>query len=148
MSGAACPCASGLSYAECCGPYHAGERAPESPERVLRTRFAAFARMDATYLARTDLDEPDPDALRAELKSSQRGRVFRAFRILDVGPEDETGSAEMLYFIDVRHRGKDVSFVEHGFFARVEEGFVYAGGTVSRPPARRAELDSLRLPGR
>jgi SEC-C motif domain protein len=37
-----CPCLSGNTYGECCGPLHAGAAAPTA-ERLMRSRFSAFA---------------------------------------------------------------------------------------------------------
>lgn len=51
-----CPCrkvSEGLAYERCCGPYHAGERRPATAEALMRSRFSAFARRDAAYLAAT-----------------------------------------------------------------------------------------------
>ena len=36
-----CACGSDAAYAECCRPYHKGDAAAETPERLLRTRCAA-----------------------------------------------------------------------------------------------------------
>jgi SEC-C motif-containing protein len=49
---AVCPCGSGDAFARCCGPLLAGEPAP-SAERLMRSRYTAFARGDAAHLART-----------------------------------------------------------------------------------------------
>lgn len=47
-----CLCGSGNVYGRCCGPLHRGEAAP-SPERLMRSRYSAFALGDARYLADT-----------------------------------------------------------------------------------------------
>lgn len=52
MTAARCPCGTGLTYDECCGPWHAGGRAPTA-EHLMRSRFSAFALGDAAYLLRT-----------------------------------------------------------------------------------------------
>jgi SEC-C motif domain protein len=54
-----CPCgrqdAKGrpFSYAQCCGPCHAGAMTAPDAERLMRSRYSAFVRQDATYLLRT-----------------------------------------------------------------------------------------------
>lgn len=45
----ACPCGGG-AYEECCGPIIVGEPAPTA-EQLMRSRYTAFARGDAEYLA-------------------------------------------------------------------------------------------------
>jgi SEC-C motif-containing protein len=46
---AACPCGSGETYGACCGPVLAGEPAP-TPERLMRSRYTAFAVGDVEHL--------------------------------------------------------------------------------------------------
>lgn len=48
-----CPCGLPEPYAACCGAYHRGEATPPTPERLMRSRFSAFAVGDAAYLLRT-----------------------------------------------------------------------------------------------
>lgn len=47
---ASCACGSGLAYANCCRPYHAGEAWPQTAEALMRSRFTAYALRDADYL--------------------------------------------------------------------------------------------------
>ena len=48
-----CPCGSGAPYDGCCGPLHAGRERAASAERLMRSRYSAFAVGDAAYLLRT-----------------------------------------------------------------------------------------------
>ena len=45
-----CPCLSGDPYDMCCGPIHRGEADAPTAERLMRSRFSAFALGDAGYL--------------------------------------------------------------------------------------------------
>src|SRR5690606_23454448 len=45
--GMRCPCTSGDLFDACCGPILAGERRAPTAERLMRSRFTAFARGDA-----------------------------------------------------------------------------------------------------
>jgi SEC-C motif domain protein len=49
---AACPCASGKQYADCCGRFHAGSAAPTA-EALMRSRYSAYVRADEAYLLAT-----------------------------------------------------------------------------------------------
>ncbi|MCE7083422.1 YchJ family protein [Streptomyces sp. ST2-7A] len=72
-----CPCGAigereAVTYDACCGPAHRAESIPANPERLMRSRYSAFALGDAPYLTRTwhpttrpDRVDPDP-ALRWE----------------------------------------------------------------------------------
>ncbi len=46
---APCACGSGAVYASCCGPLHAGQPAATA-EALMRSRYCAFARLDAAPL--------------------------------------------------------------------------------------------------
>ena len=48
----ACPCGSGGRFDGCCGPLLAGNPAA-TPERLMRSRYTAFARGDSAHLLRT-----------------------------------------------------------------------------------------------
>jgi len=47
-----CLCGSGLSYSECCKPYHEGAL-PDTAEQLMRSRFTAYAYRIADYLIQT-----------------------------------------------------------------------------------------------
>nr|WP_297428047.1 YchJ family metal-binding protein [uncultured Actinotalea sp.] len=96
MTDARCPCGTGLLYGECCGPLHEGDRAPTA-ERLMRSRFSAFASGDTAYLLRTwhrstrprtlELD-PEDRWYRLDVARTERGGLldadglveFRAYR--------------------------------------------------------------------
>ncbi|HEY0617102.1 MAG TPA: YchJ family metal-binding protein [Kribbella sp.] len=48
-----CPCGLGAPYAECCGAFHEGRAAAPTAERLMRSRYSAFAISDTAYLLRT-----------------------------------------------------------------------------------------------
>lgn len=48
-----CPCGSQAPYDACCGRLHRGAAHADSPEQLMRSRYAAFAVGDEAYLFRT-----------------------------------------------------------------------------------------------
>ena len=48
-----CPCGSGATYDACCGRLHRGATQAETPEALMRSRYAAYAVHDADYVWRT-----------------------------------------------------------------------------------------------
>ncbi|ARF59918.1 YchJ family metal-binding protein [Streptomyces gilvosporeus] len=48
-----CPCGRDATYGDCCGACHTGRAAAPTPERLMRSRYSAFAVGDAGYLLRT-----------------------------------------------------------------------------------------------
>lgn len=119
-----CPCSSGETYALCCGPIHAGEPAPTA-ERLMRSRFSAFALGDAAYLLRSwhastrpqrvDLD----DGLvwyRLDIDGTEQG-----------GPFDREGIVEFTAYFKGAERGAQherSTFVKEGrdwFYVAAED---------------------------
>ena len=64
-----CPCKSGRSYGDCCGPVISGERKAASPEEVMRARYSAYVTESVDYLktssTRAAQEEFDENASRA-----------------------------------------------------------------------------------
>jgi len=121
-----CPCNTGLTYAECCGKYHAGGVAPTA-ETLMRSRFTAFVVRDADYLLRTW----DPDTRPFELTLVDLPVQLYRLDILDVvggGPLDREGVVEFEAFYKGDPPG---SQRERSTFRRVGREWVYTAGDVS-----------------
>ena len=48
-----CPCLSGLPYEECCESFHLGKADAPTAERLMRSRYTAYAKSLPQYLLRT-----------------------------------------------------------------------------------------------
>jgi SEC-C motif-containing protein len=48
-----CPCGREASYRDCCAAFHEGRADAPTAERLMRSRYSAFAVGDAAYLLRT-----------------------------------------------------------------------------------------------
>nr|WP_203674450.1 MULTISPECIES: YchJ family metal-binding protein [unclassified Streptomyces] len=73
------------SYRDCCGRLHSGQAAAPTAERLMRSRFSAFAVRDAAYLLRTwhtttrpsGIEfEPDQQWTRLEIVGTTDGSAF------------------------------------------------------------------------
>lgn len=83
-----CPCLSGHPYGECCGPLHAGAVAPTA-ERLMRSRFTAFAAGLPEYLLLTWHPRTRPDEL--TLDPGQRWTRLDIVSTRAGGPFDSAG---------------------------------------------------------
>jgi SEC-C motif domain protein len=63
MIPADCPCGSGEPYAGCCGPLHRQAALAETPEELMRSRYAAYAVGDLDHIFRTWHPRTRPDDL-------------------------------------------------------------------------------------
>jgi SEC-C motif-containing protein len=71
-----------LAYAACCGPWHAGQPAPDA-EALMRSRYSAFVRQDAAYLLATWHPSTRPETLDFEPAQRWLGLEVRAHRRMD-----------------------------------------------------------------
>lgn len=146
-----CPCTSGLRYAACCRPLHAGERAAATPEALMRSRFSAFALGLGGYLVDTLSSDHEDRALPADALARELGRVrerqrFLGLEILHASTDGDRG--EVLFFARVFERGRDRSFAELSTFVREDGSFRYQSGVLvpgERLPADRATLTRDRF---
>lgn len=140
-----CPCHSGERYAACCGRHHAGEPA-EMPERLMRSRYSAFALGLGEYLVETlaaehaDRAVPRAELVRA-LSAAKEKQRFLGLRIVHEAHDEKRG--EVLFVARVYVRGEDQSFAELSEFVREEGRWRYAGGTLL--PTARLPRDPSRL---
>lgn len=45
-----CPCCSGKTYAKCCEPYINGNKTPDTPEKLMRSRYTAYSKANIDYI--------------------------------------------------------------------------------------------------
>jgi SEC-C motif-containing protein len=89
---ARCPCLSGETYGACCGPLHAHAVPAPTAERLMRSRYSAFAVGDGAWL----LETWHPSTRPAELELDPDVRWFRldVLRTERGGPLDDRGTVE------------------------------------------------------
>ncbi len=78
MSRELCPCGSKKQYQYCCGMYLSGKKKPETAEKLMRSRYTAFARSNVNYLIATlHPDHRKPDDERKLAKSINNTKWLR-----------------------------------------------------------------------
>lgn len=119
-----CPCLSGATYGECCGPVHAGITEAPTAERLMRSRYSAFAIGDARYL----LASWHPSTRPAELELDTDVRWFR----LDILTTDRGGMLDTEGTVEFRAHyragGSTDSQHEISRFRRVDRRWTYLDG--------------------
>ena len=119
-----CPCLSGDSYDECCAPVHRGESWPPTAERLLRSRYSAFALGDISYL----LASWHPDTRPSSLELDPDLRWYR----LDIVGRTAGGLLDTTGMVDFRAYWRAVDGAsgvqcENSGFIRVERRWAYLG---------------------
>jgi SEC-C motif-containing protein len=125
---ARCPCLSGEVYGECCGPYHRGEAQAPTAERLMRSRYSAFAVGDADYLLDTWHPDTRPDTL--ELDAGIRWFRLDILGRTNGGVLDSDGTVEFEARYRMRPTTPEASPTsgaqhENSRFSRVEGRWFY-----------------------
>jgi len=124
-----CPCTSKLSFDKCCEPFLAGKALPESAEKLMRSRFTAYALRRADYLIETTAPEK-----RGDLDQEELGRYCRAVSCISLkilsrqagGPTDETGV--VIFHASLQINGKRMLHRERSTFRREDGRWFYVDG--------------------
>ena len=121
-----CPCLSGEQYGQCCGRFHRGAAEAATAEQLMRSRYCAFALLDADYLLRTWHPRTAP----AELELDP-GMQWRRLDILSTsrgGPLDTEGMVEFKAYY--RHGSERGVLHEASRFLRENRRWLYLDGDV------------------
>ena len=124
-----CPCTSKATFDRCCEPFITGQKVPETAEKLMRSRFSAYALGRADYLAATTCAEE-----RAKLDVEELARYCKAVRCVSLrilsteagGKEDETGV--VLFHAKLLINGKRMLHREKSRFVREEGKWAYVDG--------------------
>ena len=115
-----CPCGR-APYAECCGPLLEGQRAAETPEELMRSRYTAFAKGDRFHLARTwhPLSRPDDVSVDPSMR-------WTGLEIVTSSVDGETGTVDFIAAYENQDGAGELR--EHSRFVRRAGRWVYVDG--------------------
>lgn len=119
--GSPCPCGREEPYRDCCGRFHRGDAAAPTAERLMRSRYAAFAVGDAGYLLRTW--HPDTRPAHLDLDPRTRWLGLDVVAATEGGPFHNEGT--VTFRAHYRDSGHDGVIDEHSSFTRVDGAWVY-----------------------
>ncbi|MBO1750366.1 SEC-C domain-containing protein [Actinotalea sp. BY-33] len=121
METARCPCLSGETYGECCGPLHRQAVTAPTAVQLMRSRYSAFALGDAEHLARTWHSSTRPPVV--DVDPEVRWTRLDVLHTEGGGPFDQTGTVEFR----AHHRGAAGAGSQHEVsrFVREDGCWVY-----------------------
>ncbi len=124
-----CPCSSKLTFDKCCEPYLTGRKQPETPEKLMRSRFTAYSVKRADYLIATTAAEErtklDLDELRVYCKTISCISL-KVIKTGAGGPTDEEGT--VLFHASLQVNGKRILHRELSRFKREDGRWMYVDG--------------------
>lgn len=133
QSSSLCPCCSGQLYQECCQKFHQGNAIPDTAQKLMRSRYAAYALGLANYIIMTT--HPDhPDAKRnreqwlKEILQFSKQTQFIKLEIL----KDEEGEKEsfVTFVAHLKQSVRDATFTERSYFQKIDNRWYYLSGKV------------------
>ncbi len=125
----ACICGSAKPHQRCCAVFLCGKSYPKTPEKLMRSRFSAFALGGhGQYLLDTWLPSMTQHLSAQEL--SQKNTQWVDLNIIAKSQSGDDGVVEFkAYFID--DEGNRQLHHERSVFKRVANRWLYVGGEVS-----------------
>ncbi|MGF0312698.1 YchJ family protein [Rhodococcus sp. IEGM1428] len=123
-----CPCSSGDAFDTCCEPYLRGDASAPTAEKLMRSRFTAFAVGDADYLRASWHPATVPHEL--DLDSDQRWYRLDIVGVDAGGLFDDEGTVE--FRAHYKHPEGAGTMSEVSRFVRVGGRWLYLDGVVSR----------------
>jgi SEC-C motif-containing protein len=115
-----CPCHSGLAYSECCEGVIAGAPAP-SPERLMRSRYTAFATGKVDYL----LKSWHPSTRPSTLDLPENTQWFD-LQITDASEQGQRGRVS--FTARFKENNEWFELVETSDFERQDQHWMYIDG--------------------
>ncbi len=121
-----CPCNSGQSFESCCGPYLKGEALPDTAEKLMRSRYTAFAKVDVDYLKKTLAPESRTDFDVASTKKWAEQAKWKGLKIISTEKGKATDTKGTVEFIATYEaEGEALDHHEVAQFRKADSGQWY-----------------------
>ncbi len=127
----ACPCGSGRSYEDCCGPYISGSKKAPTAEALMRSRYSAYAKHEVDHIVATCVRDGSRDIDVEQTKRWSEKSQWLGLRIVSSekgGPSDTEGTVEFIasYVMD----GLKDEHRERAKFVRKDGDWLYDDGEI------------------
>jgi len=134
-----CPCGSGKTLDQCCGPILGGTPAP-TPEALMRSRYTAYVQCDVDHLERSLSPEALADHDRKGAEAWAKAVTWQGLKILSTNGGSESEQTGVVEF-EARFRidGMDQTHHETSNFRRHDGNWVYVDGKVHNKPLVRSQ---------
>ncbi|MBR4654464.1 MAG: YchJ family protein [Kiritimatiellae bacterium] len=136
-----CPCRSGKSYGECCGPVISGERKAATAVELMRARYSAYAVGDAKFLYESSGPEVRAEFDEKSTLEWSKGATWEGIDVLYAekgGAEDDEGFVSFVAHYTAK--GNACEHREQSYFKRIDGDWRFIDGKIDTgEPYRREE---------
>ena len=133
-----CPCGSGNSLEQCCGPYLNGESSPETAEQLMRSRYSAFVLGKIDYIVETSTEETRKELDRKELEVWANESDWKGLEIVET--KEGTGN-DLVGTVEFKAKyvasGQSVVHHELSDFKKIENKWYFQDGKILRNSVKR-----------
>ena len=139
-----CPCSSGKTFGECCGPVLSGEKKAETAAQLMRARYSAYAVCDTDFLFKSSGEEvrKEFDAEASEKWSKQaEWNGLEIVREERGGKDDEDGVVE--FVAHYKAGGRDCEHHERSVFRRIDGEWRFIDGVIRGTDTYRRETPKV-----
>lgn len=131
-----CPCDSGQSFKACCEAFLTGDKTPDSPEQLMRSRYVAYAQKNLDYIE----DTTDPQAMgdfdRASAKEWMETAEFTKLEILSATNEGNKGVVEFKAHFQIQGGEAEIHHEISKFRKQAGTWYFRDGRQVPPPPEK------------
>ena len=121
-----CYCQSGFSFSECCEPYLKGEKKAPTAEKLMRSRYCAYATANIEYLKSTLAPESRHDFDSATTKKWAQSAKWKGLKIMSVEKGLENDSKGTVEFTATYEQdGEGLDHHEVSTFRKSDSGEWY-----------------------
>ena len=136
-----CPCKSGKTFGECCGPIIAGTVKAANPEALMRARYSSYVTGDIEFLKTSATKAVQEEFDEEASKAWSRAAEWHGLEIIKVeggGPKDKTGVVEFRALYTANNEFCNHHEVSN--FVKGKDGWKFADGElVGEKPIVREE---------
>ena len=94
-----CPCSSANSYQSCCAPFITGKQYPSVPEKLMRSRYTAYALGDVDYIFSTMREKALSATNRRQVERSMQHVEWLGLNVLEFSAVNEKSTQATVEFI-------------------------------------------------
>lgn len=120
----ACPCGNSQRYEDCCGRYIAGDNPAPTAEKLMRSRYSAFAVGESDYLLASWHPDTRPSRVRLDPQQKWIGLSIKSTEAGGVG--DESGKVEFVARFKIAGKGHRLH--ENSRFEKIDGRWYYLDG--------------------